>query len=69
MIRKFNQDYNKMVDESEEKIQKLKEEIQKLKDDYQKLLKKLGGVRAARQRELAKCQEEKVELMKIMMKY
>lgn len=64
MIRKFNQDYNKMVDESEEEIQKLKEEIQKLKDDYQKLLKKLGGVRASRQRELAKCQEEKVELMK-----
>lgn len=63
MIRKFNQDYNKMVDESEEEIQKLKEEIQKLKDDYQKLLKKLRGVRATRQRELAKCQEEKVELI------
>lgn len=29
------------------------------------MLDKLNGVRAARQRELAKCQEEKVELIKI----
>lgn len=64
MIRKFNQDYNKMVDESEEEIQKLKEEIQKLKDDYQKLLKKLGGVRASRKREKEKFEKYKEELSK-----
>lgn len=64
MIRKFNQDYNKMVDESEEEIQKLEEEIQKLKDDYQKLLKKLEGVRASRKREKEKFEKYKDELSK-----
>ena len=39
------------------------EEIKNLKKQYRKLLDKLNCVRAARQRELAKCQEEKVELM------
>lgn len=57
MIRKFNQDYNKMVDESEE-------EIKKLKTNYQKLLNKLEGVRASRKREKEKFEKNKEELSK-----